>query len=489
MEKDEAKRYGMKRYVRYFLAFFMLSALFVVFGAGVEAAGRTDGVAVGKSVFLHPSGVAFWGWQEEVWSGLVDESDHIYDYLREGSMPSKVQTVAVDGNYLYLDTFKGLFRINLQEQGQDTSVAQQLHDSMLIRGFFVYDGFAYFMSGSTLYRVPVNGGDKEKLASGVEDCEVTQDGIYYTDADGGLFLLALDGSGRNFLTDTAAGSKVVLHDDFIYFWGEDEQVIHQYSIQDASVKTIELQHEFYTTDYIWASDTYFIYNTSSTDGYKYDLTTGQEESLGRLYGLMDKEKGLFCNDKLYYVIGDTLTCYDVAADERSKVKRDEVSGGSSGTNASSENNVSENTSGNTGGQSSSGGYNIAENIGLHFSQGLAFVSSDYFTLYLPEDILWDWEVINDTTVKFFYPAAKDAGFGGTFVTIRAYDWGDNSYSEIPSYRIAGLSDMKKYVAIFPTDVQYDSSDSTQTAEYQRLLEYVYRIDNESSDSPFMVNVG
>lgn len=66
-------------------------------------------------------------------------------------MPSKIQTAAVEGNYLYLDTHKGLFRINLQEQGQDTSVAQQLHDSMLINGFQLYDGYAYFLSGSSLY--------------------------------------------------------------------------------------------------------------------------------------------------------------------------------------------------------------------------------------------------------------------------------------------------------------------------------------------------
>lgn len=486
MKKYRTKQNGGKRCALSFLALVIFSTALLFFSAPVKASGRTDGVVSGKSVFLHPSGVAFWGWQEEVWSGLTDDSGNIYDYLREGSMPSKIQTAAVEGNYLYLDTHKGLFRINLQEQGQDTSVAQQLHDSMLINGFQLYDGYAYFLSGSSLYRVPVTGGEKEKLATGVEDCEVAQEGIYYTDEDGGLFLEALDGSGRSFLTDTPPESKIVLHGDFVYFWGEEDRVIRQYSILSASVKEIELQQELYTTDYIWVSDDYFIYNTASTEGCKYDLKTGQEQKLDRVYGLMDKEKGLFCSDRLYYVIGDTLYCYDVMADERSKVSRDEIGEVSSSSPGAAEEEHAGTAQNGTG---ASEGYNIAENIGLHVSEGNAFVASEYFTLYLPADASWDWEVINSETIRFFYPPAKEAGLGGTFVTIRAYDWGDNGYSDLPSYKVAGLDSLKKYIAIFPTDVQYDVSDSVQTAEYQRLQEYARRINNEGSDNPFTANNG
>lgn len=72
------------------------------------------------------------------------------------------------------------------------------------------------------------------------------------------------------------------------------------------------------------------------------------------------------------------------------------------------------------------------------------------------------------------------------MTIRAYGWGDNSYSELPSYQIAGLSSDKKYVAIFPTDVQYDSNDSIQCSEYPALLEYAKRVDQDNPDNPFSV---
>lgn len=483
MKRYEKMPCAMKRYTRYFMTLFLVSALFFAFGQDAKAEDGTRGVVTGKSVFLHPKGVAFWGWGEEVWSGLVDESGNIYDYVKEGSMPSKVQTIAVDGNYLYLDTFDGLYRIDLTENGQDTSVARELYDSMLIRGFFVYDGYAYFMSGSSLYRVSVEGGDKEKLITGAQDCEVAEDGIYYTDEDGGLFWLSLDGSRREFLTDTEPESNLVLHDDFIYFWGEDEEILNWYTISSGELRGIQLKHELYTPDYIWAGDNYFIYNSAATEGWKFDMLTGQEHEVENFYGLMDKEKGLFQNDRLYYIIGDTLYCYDVANGEESKVTQSEVFENRSAAEKPAQKEPSENEYS----QGLSDGYDIAANINLHVSQGFAFVISDYITLGLPADANWDFEVINDTTIKFFYPPAKEAGFGGTFVTIRAYDWGDNGYADIPSYKIAGLSDTKKYIAIFPTDVQYDTSDATQTSEYQRLLDFAYRIDDENSDNPFMVN--
>ena len=99
---------------------------------------------------------------------------------------------------------------------------------------------------------------------------------------------------------------------------------------------------------------------------------------------------------------------------------------------------------------------------------------------------WAWEVIDDSAIRFYYPQAAESGYGGHIMTIRAYGWGDNSYSELPSYQIAGLSSDKKYVAIFPTDVQYDSNDSIQCSEYPALLEYAKRVDQDNPDNPFSV---
>ncbi|MDO5391933.1 MAG: hypothetical protein Q4F24_12715 [Eubacteriales bacterium] len=43
--------------------------------------------------------------------------------------------------------------------------------------------------------------------------------------------------------------------------------------------------------------------------------------------------------------------------------------------------------------------------------------------------------------------------------------------------------MKKYIAIYPTDVQYDSS---QQAGYQKLYDYFLRMDSNNENNPFYV---
>lgn len=135
-------------------------------------------------------------------------------------------------------------------------------------------------------------------------------------------------------------------------------------------------------------------------------------------------------------------------------------------------------------------YDISSGIKTRSSEGSSFIETDHFSLYLPQDISWEYKVVDNNTISIYYTPAKDAGFGGHVVTIKAYDWGDNAYSDIPEYSIAGLSNDKKYVAIYPTDLQYDSSDSTQKEEYGRMLKVAKRMDCEdeelAKDNPFNV---
>lgn len=74
--------------------------------------------------------------------------------------------------------------------------------------------------------------------------------------------------------------------------------------------------------------------------------------------------------------------------------------------------------------------------------------------------------------------------GGRLVTIKAFDWDDNGYEDFPAYTIAGTSEDKKYIAIFPTDVQYDSSQETG---YRKMYDYARRIDSseeKAANNPF-----
>lgn len=131
-------------------------------------------------------------------------------------------------------------------------------------------------------------------------------------------------------------------------------------------------------------------------------------------------------------------------------------------------------------------YNIAENIGIRNSEGQARLQSRYFELYLPADGNWDYEVYGNTSVGIFYSPARQAGYGGNLVTLEAYDWGDSSYGDLPSYQVAGLSENKIYVAVFPTDVQYGPD---QEEGYRRMLSYVKKMNNSeeaSSQNPLII---
>ena len=128
------------------------------------------------------------------------------------------------------------------------------------------------------------------------------------------------------------------------------------------------------------------------------------------------------------------------------------------------------------------GFNIGSNIKYTPDGGDRILENDYFSLQFPASIKWDYEIVNKTTLKIFYEPAKESGFGGTVVTIMAYDWGENTYKDFPSWSMAGSSADKKYVAVFPTDVQFDPKDPTQGAEYRELLEIAENMNCNDEDA-------
>lgn len=133
-------------------------------------------------------------------------------------------------------------------------------------------------------------------------------------------------------------------------------------------------------------------------------------------------------------------------------------------------------------------YNIASGIRVRASEGAAYLETDDFSMYLPGDISWDYEVVNSDTISIYHTQAKEEGYGGHVVSIRAFDWGVNDYAEYPDWSVAGLNSEKKFISIFPTDVQFNGKDSVQAEEYNRLLNVAKRMDCEdeelAKDNPF-----
>ena len=100
----------------------------------------------------------------------------------------------------------------------------------------------------------------------------------------------------------------------------------------------------------------------------------------------------------------------------------------------------------------------------------------------------DWEYTQNGPDSFsiYMTEPRTEGFGGHLVTIKAYDLNDTSYEEIPYYHVAGVGQNvnKRFVAIYPTDVQFDSANSGQAARYRELLEYLEKIGEGAVNSPF-----
>ena len=129
-------------------------------------------------------------------------------------------------------------------------------------------------------------------------------------------------------------------------------------------------------------------------------------------------------------------------------------------------------------------FDILSGLHIYTSNGWAVMDADNFYMTLPTAPRIGYNQPDKDSFTIYYAAAKNAGYGGVVVTIKAYDYGDTSYNQLPSYRIAGTNDKKVFVAIFPTDVQFNNMDMTQQTEYGTLLNWAKSIDYSITNSSF-----
>lgn len=132
-------------------------------------------------------------------------------------------------------------------------------------------------------------------------------------------------------------------------------------------------------------------------------------------------------------------------------------------------------------------YYIADGITVEEENDMAVLYANGFHLTMPNTGTWTYDAETTDSLRIYYMDADSAGFGGTLVTIMAFDLDDNSYEDFPDYVVAGENKElgKRFIALFPTDVQYDPEDETQAAEYTELLNHVQTI-GSSDASPFVV---
>ena len=133
-----------------------------------------------------------------------------------------------------------------------------------------------------------------------------------------------------------------------------------------------------------------------------------------------------------------------------------------------------------------GDYDIMEGFQLSDNGSELLLYGNDFLLIMPNNDKWGYEQTAEDCLNIYLKAARDDGYEGNLVTIMAFDPEDTSYEEFPSYSVAGTGQNvnKTFIALFPTDVQYNPEDADQQADYEELYTHVKKIAEGMADSPF-----
>ena len=122
---------------------------------------------------------------------------------------------------------------------------------------------------------------------------------------------------------------------------------------------------------------------------------------------------------------------------------------------------------------------------LKEKDGIKTLKTDHFILTLTHGDSWDAKVNSRNSITIYNTALYEANRGGKLVTILAYDSGDENYDVLPEYNVIGESGGKVYIAAYPTDMQYDSSNKKAVADYLTVFDEVSRLMEECPDCPLI----
>lgn len=439
-----------------------------------EPQALTDGVTLGRSVFIHDNGVAFWGAEEVLCSALVDSQGNLYDFCAEGTPNSYIWCNAIIGTDYYMATSDGFFRFDLADLEQGNTSSELLSEDCALHGFSIYGDTIYYMRKEGLFTIPTDGGDPQLILSGIQDYEVTNRGIFYTDGTNSLHLLDPATGNTVKVTDCSANCDMSLYGDSILLWTGQE--VYLYCDPTGETRSISLPMSSDSVSHMWLGDGCFLYETEDDDIYRYDLETGQQTMLDRFHYLPDKGEGLLRDGVLYYSLARNVRWKNIFTGESGSVDLEDFLPDSAAAAPTST--------------------PAPASVPSTFSMGNHLVSveyddcfdvvNDYFMITMPKSPAWAAELVDDNTLTFYYIPGRDAGYDGTFLTIKALPLSEEASLDYPAYAIAGRDSQKLYVALFATDLRFDNTDPTQQSEYNTLRDYVLQISEGSVNSPFQI---
>lgn len=422
----------------------------------------TDNVLGGAYVTVKKN-VIFFGYENMLCSALIDKDGQIYDVVREATTAQAPKAMTIDGNNLFVNMAEGICCVNLKELDS----GKQITKDVAYDGFYILKDYIYYIEGSAVKRVPSQGGAAQEIIPKADDFAVTDKGIYYISGNGKLYCADLSGDNIEAVAECGEVTSAETYGDDIYLKGEGIKV---YNVKSKKIKDIPVTEKLKEESDLLITKEYLLYESDSGETYQYDFDKKKDTHIS----YVPKPGSLYSAEyggHLYYTYGSGTLCgIDLNTFEVQNVDIADAFAQSDSGDA--------------------GTFDIGSNLVKKTSEGTAFVQSDYFYLgFNYEDFsngLWGIEQKNADSIAFYYTKAREKGLGGIVFQITAYDLDDDSYSELPSYAVAGTDNEKRYIISYPTDVQFDPESGEQQEEYGRMAEYAKRINenNKNGSNPF-----
>lgn len=441
----------------------------------------------------------YWRDDETLWTARFEDDGSLAYFQQLGTLKDRIRGIAAYDGVLYLLSIEGIYRMDPDETADE---AELLVDEGASDDLWVTSEGLLYLGDGTLSRASLTGSDETVLKEGVKDFVVAGGKVYMLGEDGAFARCDLDGSDETVLDaarDRHDESMLVADGDDVYLVSSDVLVCRDGA---EGAEEVGLSQEVGAPDRTVAHEGTIFYESASETCYRHADGGESDEELERAY-FRGKPYARIQDGILYYTIsGEDITVVDldeigereeyVVEDEVAATSKVEIAASESTKDASDGSEEIDYERLKTGSPKAipESDYDIGAGLEMHQSGGQGVVTTDHFTLTLDGDQvsqgLWQVEQIDSTTIKFVYAPARQAGFDGTVFTLKAYDWGDNGYADIPATQMAGQSGDKKYVVIFPTDVRYDPSSTVQAEQYGQLRAWAEGIDMNANhvNNPF-----
>lgn len=457
---------------------------------GVQSTQQT--VTVGKKVYVDDSGVVFFGYQNLICTALLKDGE-ITEFIPEGGTTGNIYGMAVYNDELYISAQDGMFKypISMFTSGETNASATVLlsPDQALspFSHFEICDGKVFFISGASLCCIPTDGGERKTLAEEVVDFEVTDKGIYYTKANGDMMIIApsLD-QEKN--AGNIGGVKFT-PGGMNFYYRLDEKLM-AYSVEKEAAEEVTTDKGVYEYCIPFSNGDSVLY--FDNDGMYFHLVSGGRDTAYEQTRLTPyKADAAVAGDwliaqsdnwnvmELISLKDGTYKSYELSTEMKDQLAKLGYGG-----------------TGNTGKdsapapQTSSGSYDVMKNFSKNTNSAgdIQYLYFNDFMLTLPnaDDITYE---ANGDSVDIIFVPGKNAGYGGKLVTIRAYDMNDDSYENLPNYHVAGAGQNvnKRFVAIYPTDLQVSQEFESVVLRYKELYDYLYKIGEGAVNSPLQTS--